>query len=277
MDYIYVILPAIAAGFFVSLSHTLLGQEVLKRGIIFIDLAIAQIAALGDIVARIYFYPRCDENHNTITSHNHHHDHNIDYLINPEQALAFGFAILAAYFFMFIEKKAAQVQEAVIGCSFIAAISAAILIIADQPHGEGEIEAVLAGQLLWASWDDIISMAAISLITVLVWFTSSGDLRRKLFFPLFAICVTFSVQIIGVYLVFASLIFPALATYKFTNRKLLWAYVISALSYITGIKASYHLDLPSSPTIIIAFTLFTAVFMLLQVTEDRRQKTEDGS
>lgn len=251
-EFLYVVIPAMIAGIAVAASHAPLGQEVLKRGIIFIDLAIAQIAALGVIIARMYLYTRCDGNHNSITGHSHYF---IEYPISPEQVLAFIFALASAYFFMFIERKAKHVQEAIIGCSFVVATSVAMLLVANDPHGDGEIEAVLAGQILWASWKDIIAMLIASLIVLIFWFRASEERRKKLFYPLFAVCVTFSVQLVGVYLVFASLIFPALATYKLRNKKLFFAYIISIFSYLAGILVSYHLDLPASPTVIMAFVL----------------------
>lgn len=253
-EFLYVVIPAIIAGLAVVSSHVPLGQEVLKRGIIFIDLAIAQIAALGVIVARMYLYPRCNGNHN-IGGHSHYY---IDYPISPDQILAFVFAISAAYLFMLLEKGAKEIQEAVIGCSFVISTSVAMLLVASDPHGEGEIEAVLSGQILWASWKDVISMVIASSIVLIIWFRLNEEKRRRLFYPLFAICVTFSVQLVGVYLVFASLIFPALLSYKTSKFPLLLGYVLAVLSYLVGIVLSYYFDMPASPMIIVIFA-----FMLL--------------
>ncbi len=255
-EFLYVVIPALIAGIAVSASHAPLGQEVLKRGIIFIDLAIAQIAALGVIVARMYF----------------HDSEAILNFIRLEQILAFIFALSAAYFFMFIERRAKDIQEAVIGCSFVVASCIAMLLVANDPHGQAEIESVLAGQILWASWTDVIAMTVASIIVLIIWFKASGQSRQKLFYPLFAIIVTFSVQLIGVYLVFASLIFPALATFKLKNKKLFWAYLVSITSYILGILASYQLDLPASPMIIIIFVIAAISIALRALKNNGKDK-----
>jgi zinc/manganese transport system permease protein len=238
---IEIILPAIIAGLIVSATHVPLGIEVLKRGIIFIDLAIAQIAGLGIIIARLYFHSE--------------HEHNS--LISPEQTTALVFAISAALFFMFIERKAKDIQEAIIGCSFIVASSLALLLLADHPHGGEEIESILAGQILWASWNSLIFAGIAYAAVLFVWFYFRD--KAKIFYPLFAICITFSVQIVGVYLVFASLIFPALAVYKIKNRKLFWAYLVSVIAYTGGITLSYQLDYPASPVIVMVFVIISLV------------------
>ena len=248
MDLLYIILPALIAGISVSLSHAALGREVLKRGIIFIDLAIAQIAAVGIIISRTYM---------------HHEEELILGFLKLDQIFAFIFAISAAYFFMSIEKTSRNIQEAVIGCSFIVSVSVAILLVAHDPHGGAQIEAVLSGQILWASWKDIIAMAIASASALLIWSRCDKERKKRFFYPLFAICVTFSVQLVGVYLVFASLIFPAIATFKLSKNRLFWAYIVSILSYAIGIIVSYYMDFPTSPVVIISFVLVVVVFLAL--------------
>ena len=222
--------PALIAGVLVSISHVPLGQQVLSRGIVFIDLAIAQVAGLGVIAANGFGLP----------------------IEGWGAQIAAGFAALAgALLLTWTERKRPQVQEALIGILFVLASTAQILLLANDPHGGENLKDLLAGQILWVSTDQLIRTAVITAVFALVWFKWREQVGRIGFYVLFALVVTASVQLVGVYLVFTSLIVPAVATYRHAPRKqLALGYALAIGSYIAGLAVSVVTDLPSSPVIV---------------------------
>jgi len=230
--------PAFVAGAIISLVHVPLGQEVLKRGIIFLDLAVAQFAALGMIMFQ------------TFTAYDEYS------LFSAYGRLGAGLvaALLCAFIFHVIEKKSGQYQEALIGCGFVLAASLGLLTVANSPNGGEEIKYILEGQILWSSWSHIIFVMPIFIGVFLAWKFFKNK-RSFLFYPLFAITIPFSVSMIGVYLVFASLIFPALAVAKLDKYKLTIGILISIASYLLGLIASYLFDWPAGPAIVLALAL----------------------
>ncbi|HHD64528.1 MAG TPA: metal ABC transporter permease [Desulfobulbaceae bacterium] len=233
--------PAFVAGLLVVASHVPLGREVLKRGIIFIDLAIAQIAGLGVIAAmQLGFEP-----HGWVV-----------------QLIALGSALLGAMGLSLLEKYRPQIQEALIGVAFILAATGGILLLAKNPHGGEQIKDLLVGQILWVTWGQLIPLATVTGLILLLWFTLK-DKRQMLFYVLFAVAVTSSVQFVGIYLVFASLILPALGSRGYPERKSLYAaYLIGVLGYGLGLIVSSIVDLPSGAVIVwmIAITAWLANF-----------------
>lgn len=234
--------PAFVAGLLVLASHVPLGQEVLKRGIIFIDLAIAQIAGLGVILAsRLGF-----ETHGW-----------------EVQLIAIGSALLGAWGLSLLEKHHAQIQEALIGVSFILAATAGILLLANNPHGGEQLRQLLVGQILWTTWEQLLPNALLTGFILLLWF---GFRRRGRigFYLLFALAVTSSVQLVGVYLVFASLIIPALGSRgERPTRSLLSAYLIGVLGYGLGLTLSSVLDLPSGAVMVWCLAAIALLWKLL--------------
>lgn len=227
------IFPALVAGLLVASTHVPLGCEVLKRGIIFLDLAIAQIAGLGAIAASSVF-----------------HMH-----IIGQQIFAFFAALLSAYMFSLAEKMKPQLQEALIGCAFVLAASLSILIFAGDPHGNEEISSLMSGQILWIGWKQI-GLTALIYIPLLAVLFFKPNKMRYLFYPIFAACITLSVQLVGVYLVFASLILPALASHRFSGgQAMIVGYSVSVLAVLGGLIFSILMDLPSGPVIICFYAL----------------------
>jgi zinc/manganese transport system permease protein len=222
--------PALIAGVLVSISHVPLGQQVLSRGIVFIDLAIAQVAGLGVIAANGFGLP----------------------IEGWGAQIAAGVAALAgALLLTWTERRRPEVQEALIGILFVLASTAQILLLANDPHGGENLKDLLAGQILWVSTDQLIRTAVITAVFALVWFKWRELVGRIGFYVLFALVVTASVQLVGVYLVFTSLIVPAVATYRHAPRKqLLLGYALAIGSYVAGLAVSVVTDLPSSPVIV---------------------------
>ena len=222
--------PALLAGLIVLSTHVPLGQEVLKRGIIFIDLAIAQVAGLGVIAA-----------------------HAMDW--DPEgmqvQVAAVSAALIVAVGLNWTEKRWPKIQEPLIGIVFILAATGGILLLAGNPHGSEHLKELLVGQILWQTWSSLLPIAALYAVVLLLWYALRARLGALIFYVAFAVVVTASVQIVGIYLVFASLIIPALATTGIRRgNRLIVGYVIGAVSYFIGIAASVLLDLPTGAVIV---------------------------
>ena len=223
--------PALIAGLLVLATHVPLGTQVLDRGIVFIDLAIAQIAGLGVIAA--------------------------DALGLPEggiavQAAAVSAALLGAWLLTWTERRAPQQQEALIGVLFILAACAGILLLAANPHGGERLKDLLVGQILWVNTTQLAWLAGVSALLVLaLWRGWVQGLGRFGFYAAFALAVTASVQLVGVYLVFASLIIPALTTRDQRGpRRYAIAYGVGALGYALGLALSALFDLPSGAVVV---------------------------
>ncbi len=222
--------PALVAGVMVVLSHVPLGQQVLKRGIVFIDLAIAQVAALGVIAA-------------------HSFGHELGGWTT--QLAAVVAALLGSLLLTWTERKRPEVQEALIGILFVLASTAQILMLANNPHGGEYLKDLLAGQILWVGTDQLIRAAILTIGFLVVWFRWRERLGHIGFYVVFAVMVTMSVQLVGVYLVFTTLIVPAVATYRHSpNRQLSLGYALGLASYALGLAVSVVTDLPSSAVIV---------------------------
>jgi len=222
--------PACTAGLIVLASHVPLGKQVLARGIIFIDLAIAQIAALGVILAQWY---------------------GVDEGGWGVQVAALVAALGGAGLLAWTDKHWPEFQEPLIGTLFVLAATGALLLLANNPQGGEHLKDLLVGQILWVSYEQLIPAAVISAILVALIRWRHGRLTGALFYSLFAIAVTMSVQLVGVYLVFASLIVPALATSGTHGRGGIFAaYAIGATGYVLGLALSAVFDLPSGALIV---------------------------
>lgn len=222
--------PACVAGLIVLSTHVPLGKQVLTRGIIFIDLAIAQIAGLGVILAQ---YLGIDE-----------HGYGVQ-LAATVAALA-GAGLLA-----WTDRRWPDYQESLIGTLFVLAATGGLLLLANNPQGGEHLKDLLVGQILWVSYAQLIPAALLSAVILMVMWWRRGQLDGLLFYTLFALAITASVQLVGVYLVFASLIIPALATAAMQGKRRLAAgYVIGMLGYVLGLCLSAVLDLPSGALIV---------------------------
>ena len=234
-----ILLPALVAGILVTATHVPLGIQVLTRGIVFIDLAIAQIAGLGVICA--------------------------DWLGFEPQGWAVQISALMAAFagallLTWTDKHWPDVQEALIGVTFILAASGALIVLAANPHGAEHLKELLVGQILWVNPARLWLVAAAYVVILLVWFMRGERVGRTGFYLLFACAVTVSVQLVGLYLVFTTLIVPALATRRLMRRRLAAAYALGAAGYALGLVVSALTDWPSGPAIVWVMTAL-AVFV----------------
>ena len=222
--------PALIAGALVVISHVPLGQQVFARGIVFIDLAIAQVAGLGVIAASGIGLPVEGWS---------------------AQAAAGAAALAGALLLTWTERKRPEAQEALIGILFVLASALQILLLANDPHGGDNLKDLLSGQILWVSNTQLVRTAILTAVFAVVWFLWRERIGRIGFYLLFAVLVTASVQMVGVYLVFTSLIVPAVATYRYpAKRQLAIGYGLGIASYVVGLALSVVTDLPSSAMIV---------------------------
>ncbi len=234
-----VLAPAFAAGLLVLVTHVPLGIEVLRRGIIFIDLAVAQVAGLGVIAA-----------------------HLLDWDVSGgrqdlrAQLVAVAAAAAGALLLTWTERRWPHLQEALIGLLVALAASAGILLLAGNPHGGEHLRDLLAGQILWVGWGQLAPVAALSVLILAIWFGAGARLGRAGFYLLFAVTVTVSVQLVGVFLVFASLIAPAVGSRVLDGRRrLAFAYAVGAAGYAVGLVASSLADIPAGAAVVCCLTV----------------------
>jgi zinc/manganese transport system permease protein len=224
-----ILLPALAAGALVTATHVPLGMQVLARGIVFIDLAIAQIAGCGVLLAdQLGFEPAGI----------------------AVQVAALAAAALGALLLTWTERIWPDVQEAVIGVTFVLGATGSVLLLASNVHGSEHLRDLLVGQILWAQ-PSRLAWAALAYAAILAaWFGWRERIGRTGFYLLFALAVTVSVQLVGLYLVFATLIVPPLATRRMQRGRLAAAWALGLAGYALGLIGSTALDLPSGPVIV---------------------------
>lgn len=243
-----ILLPAFLAGLLVTATHVPLGMQVLERGIVFIDLAVAQVAGVGVILADSLGWEPTGAG---------------------VQIAALTAALVCAMVLTWTEKRWPEVQEAIIGIVFVLASNAAILLLATNPHGSERLKDLLIGQILWANPAHLTLAAIASAALLALWFGLHRQLGRTGFYVLFACAVTVSVQLVGLYLVFATLVVPALATYYSRRHRYTKAYAVGVLGYAAGLAASAVTDLPSGPAIVCAMILVGASLALVAPRSSR--------
>jgi zinc/manganese transport system permease protein len=225
--------PALIAGLLVLATHVPLGLQVLRKGIVFIDLAIAQIAGLGVIAAdALGWEPQ-------------------GWAVQVAAATA---ALAGAALLTWTERRWPDIQEALIGTLFVLASCLGLVLLSNNPHGGEQLKDLLVGQILWVSTPQLAAMAAVSAAVLAVWAWSHDRLGRAGFYVLFALAVTASVQLVGVYLVFSSLIMPALAVRHLPEtaraKRLALGWGLGALGYGSGLALSALMDWPSGAVVV---------------------------
>jgi zinc/manganese transport system permease protein len=246
-----ILVPAFIAGVLVTATHVPLGMQVLSRGIVFIDLAIAQIAGCGVVFAdQIGFEAEGI----------------------AVQVAALTAALGGALLLTWTERAFADVQEAVIGVVFVLAATGSVLLLASNVHGGEHLRDLLVGQILWAQPSRLFWVAVVYAGLLGLWFGLGQRLGRAGFYVLFAVAVTLSVQLVGLYLVFATLIVPPLATRRMTRFRLAAAWSLGAAGYAAGLLLSTSADLPSGPAIVwvlVALAIGVEVFSRLRPNSTR--------
>jgi zinc/manganese transport system permease protein len=254
--------PFVACMLLVAI-HGYFGLHVIRRGVIFVDLAMAQIAALGATVGLLF--------HGALFTHH------TEWF--SAGAVAVGAAVLAA---TRTRQEGRVPHEAIIGIVFVVASAAALLVADRSPQGHDAVKEILVGSLLWVTWPTIAKDAvAYAIIGAFLFvlrrrfetisFTPAEAERRGwnirwydfLFYLAFGITVTFSVPIAGVLLVFSFLVVPAVIAVLFAERPVAMMFIAwfsGMFACTTGLVTSYAWDLPTGPVIVCSFaaTLFAA-------------------
>ncbi|HHW96290.1 MAG TPA: metal ABC transporter permease [Oligoflexales bacterium] len=245
--------------------HSYLGLHVIRRRVIFVDLALAQIAALGTTIAFLFG-------------------------LNPHSTGAYIFSLSftfigAAVFSLTRVPNDRVPQEAVIGLSYALAASVGMLAVFGAPHGAEHIQNIAMGSLLWVTADDIIhALIAYSFVGVVhfifrdkfIEISEDHDAAAKkglkvrwwdfLFYMLFGLVITHSVQTAGVLLVFVFLVVPAIMGVMLTDK--LWLQLaigwgVGTLVSFVGLAVSYYGDLPSGPTVVSFYGLALVLVALV--------------
>ena len=248
--------------------HAYFGIHIIERRVLFVDLAVAQFAALGAVVGFAAG----------------HHPGSLGSTL-----FAMGFASIAAGIFAITRMRYEKLpQEAIIGITFVVASAAAILVADKAPEGAEHIKETLAGSLLWVTWPtvikDLIIYSAVGLFHwllrkrfLLISFDPDEAYRRGwkirwwdfLFYLSFGIIITFSVEIGGILMVFSYLVIPAcIAILLATNMKtrLILGWGIGWLGSALGLVASYVWDFPTGPAIVVVLGLMLIVAWLADLT-----------
>ncbi len=225
-----ILIPALLAGLLVTATHVPLGIQVLKRGIVFIDIAIAQIAGVGVIAADFF---------------------SLEPGSVAVQISALSAALAGALFMTWTERRWPDIQEGIIGTVFVLAATLQVLLLAGNVHAGEYLKDLLVGQILWVNYPQLGTVALLTAVVLAAWFgVGAQRLGRMGFYLLFGLSVTASVQVVGVYLVFSTLIIPALATRRATRFRTAKAYAVGALGYLFGLVVSILTDLPTGALIV---------------------------
>jgi zinc/manganese transport system permease protein len=247
------LLPAFLVAVCLVGIHVYFGIQVLARGVIFVDLALAQIAALGATVAFM--------------------------LGHSAQSLAaygysLGFTLLAAVLLACTRAWGTRVpQEALIGVIYVVAAAAAILLIDRAPQGAEHLKQILTGNILTSGLNEVAVIVPLyALVGLLHWLlrrqlTGTGGMFWEfVFYASFGVVVTSSVAIAGVLLVFSFLIIPAAIGVMFTSspvRQLAIGWITGTLTSAAGLAVSFALDLPTGAAMVCAFGGALAIAGLL--------------
>ncbi|MCK4539073.1 MAG: metal ABC transporter permease [Candidatus Krumholzibacteria bacterium] len=275
MDIILFLLPPFTASILILGVLGYLGIHVLKREIIFIDIALAQIAAVGATFAHVFLGRGEDSLAAYLT--------------------AFGFTVLASLFFSQIDRRIKQIShEAVIGVTYAIAASASLFILAMAAGGDVHVEHMLTGSILWAQWPDIFSIAflfgLVGLFHIIFRkrFIALSDKYGKesirtnsdvwwdfLFYISLGLVITFSVKIAGVLVIFAFLIIPSTFSAMFSSTwmsRITLAWAVGIFSIISGLALSYFLDFSCGPSIVSALGLTLIITASIQAIRSRTKQ-----
>jgi zinc/manganese transport system permease protein len=248
-DALTLLWPAFVVAICLVGIHTYFGIEVLRRKVIFVDLALAQIAALGATVAFLLGHP-------------------------VQGAAAYGyslaFTLVAAVLLAFTRAWSSRIpQEALIGVIYVVAAAAAILLIDRAPQGAEHLKQILTGNIVTSGIDELVFIAPLYLAIAALhgilrrWLADAASVAWDfLFYASFGVVVTSSVALAGVLLVFSFLIIPAAIGVLYANtlvRQLAIGWLAGAMTSAAGLALSFTLDLPTGATMVCAFGAALAI------------------
>jgi zinc/manganese transport system permease protein len=268
MDVFSQMLWPLMACFILVGIHAYLGIHVLARKVIFVDLALAQIAGLGAVYG--VFLGLSFENDPWVI-----------------KAISVCFTLLGALLVALTRTRDEQIpHEAIIGIIYASALSLTVLLTSNLPHGAEEVQQMLAGSILWVRPQEVVQTAFlygfigfVHIIFRRQFFQLSSDLALKntpttamrlwdfLFYATFGVVVTSSVGIGGVLLVFGYLVIPSVIGVMVTDnlvKKLLVAWLSGIAMSVLGVVVSYYADLPTGPCIVVLLCLLLILINFIQ-------------
>lgn len=262
-----ILLPAFVMTLLMIITHAYLGLHVLQRGIIFVDLALAQIAGLGVSIA---FLLGNDA-------------HGIE-----AKVYAFIATLIAAFAFTGLHKISSKTtREVTIGSVYVVTTALSVVILSRSPLGMEQLKSLFNGNILWVNWQDIIFVAvAYALLIVLhlikrkQFYALSFDNEKNFsfiweffFFASFAIVITLAVNIAGILMVFALLIIPGFSASLLTQAfkaRLLIAWGLALVSCTLGLWLSFEADLPVGATVVSVTGLLPVTALLIRYVIKRQ-------
>jgi zinc/manganese transport system permease protein len=255
-------LPAVVICLILAGIHTYFGYHIVERGVIFVDLSLSQLAALGASVAILLGW---GENAPTLS-----------FLVS------LGFTLGGAVLFAFLRKsQKVAPMEALIGITYAGAIAVSLLVLEKSATGTEHIKEMLVGTILTVSWHDVLQLGLIVLVVAIIHWLSRKRLfliseypekaaERKLrlwwwdivFYTTFGVVVTSSVKVAGVLLIFSLLVIPAIAAMISTSgtvRRVVVGWAIGLVGCVLGLEVSLRGDFAAGPSIIT--TLLTIMLL----------------
>lgn len=239
--------------------HCYLGLHVLARGVIFVDLSLAQVAGLGATLALLMGFE-----HKTTGAY---------FISLSATFLAAGFFALARRF------EKVFPQEALIGIIYAFASAGVVLVVDRLAHGAEHIKELLIGQILWVTWDEVIKTAIIYGVVGIIHFIFRKQLLAAsysteknsetfkwdfLFYALFGVVITSSSSMAGVLQVFAFLIVPAIVATMFVKSvkaRLIFGWIFGSILSLVALIASHKWDFPAGALIVVTFTLVPVIIL----------------
>jgi len=271
----FLLMPFLA-GLILTGIHAYLGVHVVERGVIFVDLSLAQIAALGTTMA----YLAGHDLHDPVT-----------------YFWSLGFTIVGAAIFALtrVHHETRIPQEAIIGIVYAVSAAAAILAMSKAPEGTEHLKDMLVGNILTVSWREIITTLILYTLVGIFHYVfrkrflaisidasaaAASGMNVKfwdfLFYTSFGFVVTSSVTIAGVLLVFSYLIVPSVAAMLFSRsigRRLAIGWTMGAIVSAAGILASFQLDLPTGATIVCTFGVALVIMAVVRVLTRKKEES----
>lgn len=270
LEVIHFLFPPLIACVSMMMIFGYLGIHILERKIIFIDIAMAQIAAAGATLGMVLF--------------GFHEETWMTY------GFAFGFAILASLFFAGAARRIDQIPgEAFIGVIYALAAASMLFLLGMETGSDTHLENILIGQILWVQWSDIILFSVVYVFAGGVYYIFRGRFRqlsRKnfvsesslhwlwdfLFYVMMGLVITFTVPVAGVLLIFSLIVIPATFAAFFADpwtRRMAIAWAIGTVSILAGLAFSYGMDFSAGPSIVSVLVVILAITAVLKHRQQR--------
>jgi len=252
MQVIELLWPALVLAIALVFIHTIFGIEIIKRGVVFTDLAIGQIAASGMAISIAFM--------------------DGDY----QNTMTLLFAVIGALIITWATKRVEKI-EAFIGLLYALGISSIMLILAQSAEGTELFSRLSAADILFTSSEDLykdLALYGFVAFVMFVVFPRVGGLKKEfLFFLMLALTVTFSVQSAGVLVVFALLIAPSyIGISQVKYNAFVFATIFGSLSILLSLALSYSYDLPTGYSIIFCVTSLSLLGVAFLSLQEARKK-----